>query len=147
MKTAKAHCRPHPADDLHLSQFQVGETLPSTRELGKQLSTSFHTVRKAYQMLAAEGLIRSEPGSGYVVHRQSTLLDKSARLEMGAEKLRTVLEELLGYGLDEEEVETLFEEQLMFMEWPDRFEYQRYGGGYPGGPVICWPALSAPRSA
>lgn len=119
MKTAK-----HIADRIRLmistKQFQVGETLPSTRELGKQLSTSFHTVRKAYQMLAAEGLIRSERGSGYVVHRQSTLLDKSARLEMGAEKLRTVLEELLGYGLDEEEVETLFEEQLMFMEWPDR---------------------------
>ena len=71
MKTAK-----HIADRIRLmistKQFQVGETLPSTRELGKQLSTSFHTVRKAYQMLAAEGLIRSEPGSGYVVHRQST---------------------------------------------------------------------------
>ncbi|MCC5926037.1 MAG: GntR family transcriptional regulator [Bacteroidetes bacterium] len=119
MKTAK-----HIADRIRLmistKQFQVGETLPSTRELGKQLNSSFHTVRKAYQMLVEEGLLRSERGSGYVVHRQSTLLDKSARLEMGAEKLRSVLEELVGYGLDEDEVETLFEEQLMFMEWPDR---------------------------
>lgn len=121
MKTAK-----HIADRIRLmistKQFQVGETLPSTRELGKQLNSSFHTVRKAYQMLVEEGLLRSERGSGYVVHRQSTLLDKSARLEMGAEKLRSVLEELVGYGLDEEEVETLFEEQLMFMEWPDRLD-------------------------
>jgi hypothetical protein len=41
---------------------------------------------------------------------------------MGAEKIRAVLEELVGYGLDEDEVETLFEEQLTFMEWPDRID-------------------------
>ena len=30
-----------------------------------------------------------------------------------------------------EEVETLFEEQLMFMEWPDRLKYQRLRWGLP----------------
>jgi GntR family transcriptional regulator len=107
---------------ISTKQFQVGELLPSTRVLGKQLNTSFHTVRKAYLMLVDEGLLTSERGRGFVVHRQSTLLDKSARLEMGAGKLRTLLEELVGYGLDEDEVETLFEEQLTFMEWPDRLD-------------------------
>ena len=107
---------------ISTKQFQVGEVLPSTRVLGKQLESSFHTVRKAYTMLVDEGLLTSEKGRGFVVHRQSTLLDKSARLEMGAEKIRTVLEELVGYGLDEDEVETLFEEQLTFMEWPDRID-------------------------
>lgn len=119
MKSAK-----YIADRIRLmistKQFQVGEVLPSTRVLGKQLESSFHTVRKAYQMLADEGLIVGEKGRGFVVHRQSTMLDKAARLEMGAEKIRAVLEELVGYGLDEDEVETLFEEQLTFMEWPDR---------------------------
>jgi GntR family transcriptional regulator len=121
MKSAK-----YIADRIRLmistKQFQVGEVLPSTRVLGKQLETSFHTVRKAYLMLVDEGLILGEKGKGFVVHRQSTLLDKSARLEMGAGKIRTVLEELVGYGLDEDEVETLFEEQLTFMEWPDRLD-------------------------
>ena len=37
-------------------QFQVGELLPSTRELGRQLEVSFHTVRKAYGHLEDEGL-------------------------------------------------------------------------------------------
>jgi DNA-binding transcriptional regulator YhcF (GntR family) len=121
MKSAK-----YIADRIRLmistKQFQVGEVLPSTRVLGKQLESSFHTVRKAYLMLSEEGLVRGEKGRGFVVHRQSTLLDKSDRLEMGAEKIRTVLEELVGYGLDEDEVETLFEEQLTFMEWPDRLD-------------------------
>ncbi|MEX2573842.1 MAG: GntR family transcriptional regulator [Balneolaceae bacterium] len=103
-------------------QFQVGELLPSTRGLGQQLEASFHTVRKAYHILAAEGLIESERGRGFLVTRQNTTLDKSERLETGAAKLRLLLEELMGYGLDEKEIESLFEEQINFMEWPDRIQ-------------------------
>lgn len=103
-------------------QFQVGELLPSTRDLGRQLEASFHTVRKAYHMLAEEGLIEGQQGRGFLVVRQNTTLDKSGRLETGAEKLRLLLGELIGYGLDEKEIETLFEEQISFMEWPDRIQ-------------------------
>ncbi len=103
-------------------QFQVGETLPSTRQLGQQLESSFHTVRKAYHILADEGLIRGERGKGFIVERQNTNLDKSDRLEVGAEKMRKLLEELIGYGLDESEIDELFQEQLSFMDWPDRIE-------------------------
>jgi GntR family transcriptional regulator len=119
MKTAK-----YIADRIRLliatKQFQVGEVLPSTRVLGKQLNSSFHTVRKAYQLLAEEGLLKGETGRGFVVTSQNTLLDKSERLEKGAERFRSLLEELIGYGLDEDEVETLFQEQLTFIDWPDR---------------------------
>jgi len=103
-------------------QFQVGEMLPSTRELGTQLKASFHTVRKAYHILADEGLVSGEKGRGFVVEKQNTSLDKSERLETGAEKMRLLLEELIGYGLDESEIETIFEEQISFMEWPDRIQ-------------------------
>ncbi|MDX1672118.1 MAG: winged helix-turn-helix domain-containing protein [Balneolaceae bacterium] len=103
-------------------QFQVGEVLPSTRDLAQQLETSFHTVRKAYHILADEDLIRSEQGRGFIVERQTTTLDKSDRLEVGAEKMRKLLEELIGYGLDESEIDELFQEQLSYMEWPDRIE-------------------------
>lgn len=103
-------------------QFQVGETLPSTRELGQQLESSFHTVRKAYHILVDEGLIRGERGKGFIVERQNTNLDKADRLEIGADKMRMLLEELIGYGLDESEIDELFQEQLSFMDWPDRIE-------------------------
>lgn len=103
-------------------QFQVGEILPSTRQLGQQLESSFHTVRKAYHILADEGLIRGERGKGFIVERQNTNLDKADRLEIGAEKVRKLLEELIGYGLDETELDELFQEQLSFMDWPDRIE-------------------------
>lgn len=107
---------------ISTKQFQVGELLPSTRELGRQLGASFHTVRKAYQKLEEEELIAAEQGRGFVVKRQSTSLDKSQRLELGTEKIQTVLEELVGYGLDDAEIEAIFEEQISFMEWPDRIQ-------------------------
>jgi len=116
----------HIADRIRLmiatKQFQVGELLPSTRELGRQLEVSFHTVRKAYGYLEEEGLISGEQGRGFIINRQNTSLDKSERLEIGAEKLKSVMEELLGYGLDESEIEMLIAEQISFMEWPDRIQ-------------------------
>lgn len=107
---------------ISTKQFQIGELLPSTRKLGKQLDASFHTVRKAYHQLADEGLIESEQGRGFVVRKQGASLDKSERLELGAEKIRAMLEELIGYGLEESEVEAMFEEQISFMEWPERIQ-------------------------
>ncbi|MEO1023478.1 MAG: winged helix-turn-helix domain-containing protein [Bacteroidota bacterium] len=116
----------HIADRIRLmistKQFQVGELLPSTRELGQQLEVSFHTVRKAYHMLAGEGLISGEQGRGFVVNRQTPMLDKSDRLEKGGEKVQLLIEELVGYGLDDSEIELLFQEQLDFMDWPDRIQ-------------------------
>lgn len=120
------HSAKHIADRIRLmiatKQFQVGELLPSTRELGRQLDASFHTVRKAYNQLADEGLIRSEQGRGFLVNRQNTSLDKSERIELGTGKMQTLLEELIGYGLDEAEIEAIFEEQINFIEWPDRIQ-------------------------
>ncbi len=57
-----------------------------------------------------------------MVNRQSTSLDKTQRIEMGTEKMQELLEELIGYGLDEKEIEAIFEEQISYMEWPDRIQ-------------------------
>lgn len=116
----------HIADRIRLmiatKQFQVGEVLPSTRELGQQLEASFHTVRKAYHVLAEEGLITSEQGRGFIVNKQTPMLDKAERLEIGGGKVQSLIEELVGYGLDDSEIELLFQEQLDFMEWPERIQ-------------------------
>lgn len=121
MKTAV-----HIADRVRLmiatKQFQVGEQLPSTRNLAKQLGTSFHTVRKAYQQLVTENLVRTEKGKGFVVHNQSAMLSTEQKMEKGADRIRVMLEELVGFGLNEDDIETLFDEQLSFIEWPERNE-------------------------
>ncbi|WP_416223049.1 PLP-dependent aminotransferase family protein [Tianweitania sp.] len=45
----------------------AGEKLPSIRALAKTMQVSPSTVVEAYDRLAAEGLIRSRPGSGFTV--------------------------------------------------------------------------------
>lgn len=96
-------------------RYRVGEKLPATRKLADQLGISFHTVRKAYQQLEQEGLVEARKGSGYVV-RDAAPLDKSARMERGAAILGNALQEVVGLGLDEDEISYLMEEQMSLLD-------------------------------
>lgn len=48
-------------------QLTPGARLPSVRQAAAQMAVSVSTVVEAYERLAAEGLIRSRPGSGFYV--------------------------------------------------------------------------------
>lgn len=54
-------------------ELMAGEKLPSTRELSEQLHIARNTVLTAYDMLIAEGLVRSTPGSGVYVLQSITI--------------------------------------------------------------------------
>ena len=95
--------------------FNINETLPSTRALGDQLDISFHTVRKAYQELDDEGLLSSRVGSGYTVEERSPLA-KSERMERGAKVVNETLQQLVGLGLSDAEIESLFQEQATLLD-------------------------------
>jgi len=95
--------------------YNINDTLPSTRDLGDQLDISFHTVRKAYQELAEEGLLHSKVGSGYTV-KERTPLTKSDRIERGAKVVQDALQTLIGLGLSEAEIESLFQEQSTLLD-------------------------------
>jgi len=95
--------------------FNVNDTLPSTRSLGNQLDISFHTVRKAYQTLEDEGLLSSRVGSGYTVEER-TPLAKSERMERGAKVVNDTLQKLVGLGLSDAEIESLFQEQATLLD-------------------------------
>lgn len=92
-------------------KYQVDERLPSTRALGEQIGVSFHTVRKAYQELEQEGLLRARVGSGFRVKERAPLA-KSERIERGATILQETLHKLIGLGLDSLDIDHLMQEQL-----------------------------------
>jgi len=102
---------------LATGRFRTGERLPSTRSFGDQLGVSFHTVRKAYQQLETEGLLESRPGSGYTVIERAPVPVED-RMERGAGVVQEAIQRLIGLGLDEGEVEYLFQEQLAFLDDP-----------------------------
>ncbi len=95
--------------------YKVNDTLPSTRTLGNRLDVSFHTVRKAYQELADEGLLSAQVGSGYTI-KERTPLSKSERIERGAEVVHEALRKLVGLGLSDAEIESLFQEQASLLD-------------------------------
>lgn len=45
-------------------KLPVGEKLPPIRELASQLGLNLHTVRNAYHLLEAEGIVETRPGRG-----------------------------------------------------------------------------------
>jgi GntR family transcriptional regulator len=95
--------------------FRPGDRLPSTRDLGKRLKVSFHTVRKGYGILADEGRITSRPGAGYVVAPgEAPVL--SERLERGAEIVHDAVQRLVGLGFSEDEIAHIVDEQLAYIE-------------------------------
>jgi GntR family transcriptional regulator len=95
--------------------YNIDDTLPSTRALGDRLDISFHTVRKAYQQLEEEGLLSSKVGSGYTVEER-TPLTKSDRIERGAKVVQDTLRTLIGLGLNDAEIESLFQEQTTLLD-------------------------------
>lgn len=96
-------------------RYRVGDALPSTRDLAANLGISFHTVRKVYQELEREGFLVARRGSGYIVKERGPL-GKEARMERGATVARDALVRMKSLGLNESEIDYLFQEQGSLLE-------------------------------
>ena len=96
--------------------YRPGARVPSTRALGERVGVSFHTVRKAYQKLAEEGVLEVKRG-GYRVAEPAPL-SKAERLERAATTMQSALQKLVALGLTEDETELVVGEQLAFFERP-----------------------------
>lgn len=96
-------------------RFKTGDVLPSTRSLANQVGVSFHTVRKAYQQLEREGFLTAATGSKYAV-QEPVILSKGDRMERGAQIVQLALQQLVSFGLNEAEIESIFHEQLDLLE-------------------------------
>ena len=115
--------------EIAAGQHLPGERLPSTRVLADQIGISFHTVRKAYQRLAEEGLLGVQRGGGYVVLERA-VLTRAERLERASAVVEEALHRLVGLGLGDDELEYVVEEGLQFFERPGRRRTLLFVAGY-----------------
>ena len=115
--------------EIAAGRYRPGARLPSTRGLAEQVSISFHTVRKAYQRLAEEGVLDVRPGGGYHVTERPTLA-RTERLERAAGVVQDALRQLVGLGLSEDEVDYVFQEQIQFFERPGPKRALYFAAGY-----------------
>lgn len=100
---------------IHTGEWETGRVLPSTRALGQQLGVSFHTVRKAYQLLHEQGLVEAKHGLGFVVLERHPLT-KAERMEQGAAVVQEALADLRALGLSDQEVDYIIQEQIEFFD-------------------------------
>jgi GntR family transcriptional regulator len=92
---------------LRLGLLEVGDQLPTVREVVAQITINPNTVLKAYRDLEREGLVESRPGQGTFVQKTlaSTSLASHAALRRS---LVRWLQSASEAGLDSESVLALF---------------------------------------
>lgn len=80
-----------------------GEFLPSIRGLAKDLKISVITTMKAYEELAAEGLVSAVQGKGYIVNPQDAQMIKEQHMRLLEQHLQNAIDSsrLAGVGLGE----------------------------------------------
>jgi GntR family transcriptional regulator len=92
---------------LRLGLIDVGDQLPTVKEVVAKVAINPNTVLKAYRELERDGLVTARPGVGTFVAR--TLADASlAAHEPLRRDLRAWLERARGAGLDDDSIEALF---------------------------------------
>ena len=89
-------------------QISEGETLPSIRQLAKEVGVSVITTTRAYSELEAEGFIATMQGKGSVVLPTDNNLLREQYLLRIEEGLSTAIETAKAMGMSMEELDGIF---------------------------------------
>lgn len=93
-------------------QIPEGSTLPSIRQLAKEVGVSVITTTRAYNELEAEGFIASMQGRGSVVLPTDNKLLREQCLMRIEEGLTTAIETAKTMGMPKEELLDIFQNLL-----------------------------------
>ncbi len=90
-------------EEILTGRIKSGEPLPSIRSLAQDLKISVITTMKAYEELAAEGLITASKGKGYFVNaRDRKMLEEQHMRELEQHLTAAIRSaRIAGLGLDE----------------------------------------------
>lgn len=93
-------------------QIPEGTTLPSIRQLAKEIGVSVITTTRAYSDLEAEGFIATMQGKGSVVLSKDNSMVREQYLMRIEEGLTTAIETARTMGLPDEELTGIFRNLL-----------------------------------
>ena len=91
--------------------MQVGELVPSVRELARQLTINPNTVARAYRQLQDEGILQGVRGLGLQVAKGATRRCRSERVELIRARLKQVLAEAHHSGLAPQDIVQLVQKE------------------------------------
>jgi GntR family transcriptional regulator len=92
--------------------LEVGELIPSVRELAQRLLVHPNTVARAFQELERRGVVAARRGRGMEVTPEAPALCRQERQEIVRGRIREALREAVQSALPAEDVQRLVEEEL-----------------------------------
>ncbi|ASS68528.1 MULTISPECIES: GntR family transcriptional regulator [unclassified Paenibacillus] len=93
-------------------QLEENTLLPSNRELAQNLQCSLITIRRVYQDLEAEGLLRTKQGTGTFVAKVDVEAGAKQRLEAVEAAISAAVDAGASAGLGRAELESMLREEL-----------------------------------
>lgn len=93
---------------IYAGELLEGETLPSIRQLARDLKISVITTSRAYADLEQEGFLTSVPGKGFFVLPQNTQLLREQALREMETQLSAGIASGLSAGLSRLEIQEAF---------------------------------------
>ena len=92
--------------------LQIGEHVPSVRDMATRLAVNPNTVARAYRDLQAAGILTPIRGTGLAVTHDAPGRCRAERLDLIRTRLRSVLSEGWRNGIEADELRILFDDEL-----------------------------------
>ena len=92
--------------------LEVGDLIPSVRDLAQRLLVHPNTVARAFQELERRGVVAARRGRGMEVTPEAPAACRNLRQEIVRGRIREALREAVSSSLPPEEVRQLVEEEL-----------------------------------
>ncbi|WP_102274317.1 GntR family transcriptional regulator [Cytobacillus massiliigabonensis] len=89
------------------NELQAGQSLPSMRQLAKDLDVSVITTKRAYEELEKNGFIFSVVGKGSFVSEQNNELIRERKMKVIEEQLMAAVQNSKEIGIDLTELKEL----------------------------------------
>src|SRR5262245_58207532 len=96
--------------------LQVGEHVPSVRDMAGRLAVNPNTVARAYRDLQSEGILLPIRGTGLAVTPEAPKRCRAERLDLIRDRLRSILSEALRNQITSAEVRGLVDAELSRLE-------------------------------
>ncbi|MBC7362649.1 MAG: GntR family transcriptional regulator [Candidatus Aminicenantes bacterium] len=100
---------------IHEGKLKPGDKLPTERELASQLKIARGTVKKAYDLLAKDGIIETTQGRGTFVSSRQDIIP-TGRKERALKLVDNLLDELRGMNFSFQEIRTFVELKIIERE-------------------------------
>ncbi|RVU55694.1 GntR family transcriptional regulator [Anaerosphaera multitolerans] len=88
---------------ISAGELNLGDKLPSVRDLSKELKVNPNTIQRAYQELERESLVFTQRGLGTFITEDSELI-KSFKTKEINDLIKTFIEDVIKLGYDIEDV-------------------------------------------